>query len=97
MGFVTEVVFLDFKKAFNSVVDSKLLIKLKGYGIHYELLSWIENFLSNRSYCVTINGECLEFLLVKSSVPQRTVLSPLITLYFIGLYKQPTIDCASSN
>ena len=44
------------------MVYSKLLIKLAGYGIHYELLSWIENFLSDRSHWVTINGKYSEFL-----------------------------------
>ena len=56
-GFATDVVFLDFQKTFDSVVHLKLLIKLAGYGIHYELLSWIKNFLGNRSYCVIINEE----------------------------------------
>ena len=38
-SFATDVVFLNFLKAFDSVVHSKLLIKLASYGIHFELLS----------------------------------------------------------
>jgi hypothetical protein len=42
------VVYLDFSKAFESVVHAKLIAKLKCYGICDVLLCWIESFLANR-------------------------------------------------
>ena len=44
----TDVVFLDFTKAFDSVPHERLLLKLKGYGIEGNLLHWFRNFLTNR-------------------------------------------------
>ena len=38
-------ILLDFSKAFNKVCHPKLIIKLKHYGIHCNILSWITDFL----------------------------------------------------
>ena len=40
-----DVVFLDFKKAFDSVPHQRLLIKLGSYGITNDCLNWIGSFL----------------------------------------------------
>ena len=40
----TDVVYLDFAKAFDSVVHKKLLTKVISYGIDGLLLSWIKAF-----------------------------------------------------
>ena len=45
-GLSTDIVFLDFKKAFDSVPHQRLLIKLRGYGIQNNCLNWISSFLS---------------------------------------------------
>jgi len=42
-----DVVYLDFAKAFNSVVHNQLIAKLRCYGISGMLLRWIESFLAN--------------------------------------------------
>ena len=44
------VVYIDFSKAFDSVVHSKLLDKLASCGISGCLLRWIGHFLSNRTH-----------------------------------------------
>ena len=64
-GFATDFFFLDFQKAFNNLVHSESLIKVAEYGIYYELLSWIENFLGNKSHCITINGDISYFFPLK--------------------------------
>ena len=45
-GDSVDIIYLDYAKAFDSVVHNKLLIKLAAYGIRDTLLSWIERFLS---------------------------------------------------
>ena len=40
-----DVIYLDFKKAFDSVPHERLLIKLNSYGIEGKLYSWIRDFL----------------------------------------------------
>ena len=44
----SDVVFLDFAKAFDTVPHSMLLLKLKGYGVCVQLVKWTQAFLSKR-------------------------------------------------
>ena len=53
----TDVVFLDFSKAFDSVPHERLLLKLHSYGIRDPLLSWVRSFLTNRHQRVIVGGE----------------------------------------
>jgi len=50
--------YLDFAKAFDSIVHTKLIAKLACFGINDELLNWICNFLSNRTHDVNIGNSC---------------------------------------
>jgi len=50
----TEIAYIDFKRAFDSVSHPKLLHKLHAYGINGTLLAWIEFFLSNRIHCTRV-------------------------------------------
>ena len=81
-GEATDVIYLDYAKAFNSVIHSKLLHKLYAYGIRNDLLKWFENFLSSRTQAVTNNGVLFDFLPVTSGVIQGSVCGPqLFKLY----------------
>ena len=52
-----DVIYLDFKAAFDKVPYKRLLKKLWGYGIRGCIFSWVENFLTNRKQRVVVNGE----------------------------------------
>ena len=80
----TDVMFLDFAKAFDKVDHSCLIHKLQNYGIRGNLLSWLENFLTQRTQCVIIDGYCSSTTNVTSGVPQGSVLAPLLFLCFIN-------------
>ena len=51
-----DVVYLDFQKAFDKVPHKRLLHKKKLHGIMYNVLAWIEDWLTNRKQRVGING-----------------------------------------
>ena len=51
-----DIIYIDFAKAFDSVVHAKLISKLMSYGISGHLLRWIENFLTDRFQYVSVNG-----------------------------------------
>ena len=80
----TDVLYIDFARAFDSVVHSKLLVKLKSYGIGYELLNWFQNFLTGRSQMVAINGHLSTAVNVISGVPQGSVIGPILFILFVN-------------
>ena len=52
----TDIIYLDFAKAFDKVNHSLLLDKISGFGIDGNLLKWFGNYLSDRRQQVTIPG-----------------------------------------
>ena len=68
-GKQTDVILLDFTKAFDKVPHGHLCSKLNQLGINGSLLSWIKCFLADRYQQVTINGEKSSPALVTSGVP----------------------------
>ena len=56
MGKQTDLILLDFSKAFDKVAHEKLIQKLHHYSIRGDTLKWIKDFLDNRGQAVVING-----------------------------------------
>ena len=68
-----DVIYLDFAKAFDSVVHSKLVAKLNSYGVNNEVLRWIESFLIGRFQFVRIGFSVSSICSVLSGVPQGSI------------------------
>ena len=71
-----DVVYLDFRKAFDSVPHNEILIKLWSFGLTGNLWKWFRSYLSGRSQCVLLNQCTSDLLPVISGVPQGSILGP---------------------
>ena len=83
-GYGLDVVYLDYRKAFDSVPHRRLIEKLKTFGIKGKLLHWLDNFLTSRTMKVGLRGTFSELLEVLSGVPQGSVLGPLLFLLYVN-------------
>ena len=77
-------IFIDLKKAFDTVNHSILLKKLDHYGIRGIPLKWFVSYLSYRKQYVSVNGHISDELVITHGVPQGSVLGPLLFLLFIN-------------
>jgi hypothetical protein len=80
----TDIIYLDYAKAFDKVSHNKLLIKLESYSINISILKWIEAFLKNRKQRVVIGDSFSDWESVTSGVPQGTVLAPVLFVIYIN-------------
>ena len=77
-GAPINAIYLDFRKAFDTVPHHRLTRKLKAYGVTGKPLIWIRYFLTGCKQRVVVNGKLSTWADILSGIPQGSVLGPIL-------------------
>ena len=77
-------VFIDLKKAFDTVDHDILCKKLHVYGLRGVAQEWIQSYLENRKQFVSFNNCHPEIINVSCGVPQGSILGPELVIMYIN-------------
>ena len=78
------VVFLDLRKAFDTVNHEILLKKLEHYGVHGTELKWFTSYLRDRKQYTVVGAIKSQLGSISHGVPQGSCLGPLLFLVYIN-------------
>jgi len=79
-----DALYLDCRKAFDTVPHGHLLTKVRGAGTEGHIAKWISSFLRGREQRVSIQGHYSGWRAVWSGVPQGSVLGPTLFLIYVN-------------
>ena len=84
LGRLVGLVFIDLKKAFDTVDKEILCQKLVHYGVQQHELAWFRSYLCNRKQFCRVNGVSSKTEGIDVGAPQGSYLGPLLFLIYIN-------------
>ena len=83
-GNVPVSIFIDLSKAFDTIDHNILIEKLKYYGVRGQALTLLKSYLSERTQYTEFNSSKSEKQIIKTGVPQGSILGPLLFIIYIN-------------
>ena len=80
--------FLDLRKAFDTINHDILLAKLKRFGICKKELAWFASYLTERQQYCYLNGQNSEKGLANCGIPQGSCLGPLLFILYANDFEE---------
>ena len=100
-GLLTGLIYIDIKKACDTVDHEILCQKLEHYGVFGKELSWFKSYLSSRKQYYRINGLNSNVNDIIVGVPLGSSLGPLLFLVYIndlpGIVKSSKVSLYSDD
>ncbi|XP_078682182.1 uncharacterized protein LOC144916733 [Branchiostoma floridae x Branchiostoma belcheri] len=93
LGNITTLIMTDFSKAFDRIDHTVAISKLIKLGARPSIIPWISDFVSNRRQRVRYGGQLSEWEILTCSVPQGTLLGPIL---FLAVFDDAVRDAAPS-
>ena len=83
-GLINGIVFIDLKKAFDTLNHTIMLQKLKSLGIRSTHLAWFNSYLSSRIQSTVIGQTSSTTRKINVGVPQGSILGPLLFSIYVN-------------
>ena len=77
-GNIVGTILMDLSKAFDCLPHDLIIAKCAAYGVDLKSLCLLKDYLSNRHHRVKIGNTFSDFLLLKTGVPQGSIMGPLL-------------------
>ena len=83
VGRLIAAIYVDLKRAFDTVNPPIMLLKLKRKGVNELALRWFYSYLNDRKQHVEVRGTASSQNEMSLGVPQGSILGPLLFLIYI--------------
>ncbi len=90
-GNYVRLIFIDYSSAFNTIVPTKLAVKLSDLCLNTSLCDWIQDFLTARPQVVKVGQFTSNSITLNVGAPQGCVLSPLLYSLYVSSHSSTSI------